>query len=129
MAAKIKMPLGVELRLGPGDFVLDGKQAPSPGRSPQYSAHFYYGQTAGWIKMALGMEVGLCEGHIVLDGDLAPLPEKGSRSPIFGPFLLWSNGWMRQDATWCAGRPQPRRLCVRWGPSPPPRKGAEPPLL
>ena len=36
-----------------------------------------------------------------------------------------SNGWMVQDATWCAGRPRPRQHCVRWVPScPPPRKGA-----
>ena len=26
---------------------------------PQFSAHVYCGQTAGWIKVALGMEVGL----------------------------------------------------------------------
>jgi len=45
--------------------------------------------------MALGMEVGLGPGHIVLDGDPAPFPQKGGRaSPIFGPFLLWPNGWM-----------------------------------
>jgi len=52
-------------------------------------------------------------------------PSKGGRtpSPIFGPFLLWPNGWMHQDATWYGGRPQPRGLCVRWGPSPPPQKG------
>ena len=37
--------------------------------------------------------------------------------------LLWTNGWMHQDATWNGGRPQPRRLCVRWGPSPHPQKG------
>jgi len=29
---------------------------------------------------------------------------------------LQPNGWMDQDATWYGGRPQPRRLCVRWGP-------------
>jgi len=35
MAARIKMPLGMELGLGPGDFVLDGDSAPPPqkGRS------------------------------------------------------------------------------------------------
>jgi len=33
--------------------------------APQFSAHFYCRQTAGWIKMALGMEVGLDPGHIV----------------------------------------------------------------
>jgi len=37
--------------------------------------------------------------------------------PIFGPYLLWPNGSMDQDATWCGGRPRPRRHCVRWGPS------------
>ena len=29
------------------------------GAPPQFSAHVYCGQTAGWINMALGMEVGL----------------------------------------------------------------------
>jgi len=30
---------------------------------------------------------------------------------------------MHQDASWYGGRPQPRRLCVRWGPSLLPQKG------
>jgi len=49
--------------------------------------------------MTLDMEVGLGPGHIMLDWDLAPLPKKGAQPPIFGPFLLWQNGWMHQDAT------------------------------
>ena len=43
VAAWINMPLGMELRLSPGDFVLDGAQLPSSkgGQSPlQFSAHF-----------------------------------------------------------------------------------------
>jgi len=36
---------------------------------------------------------------------------------------------MDQGATWHEGRPQPRRLCVRWGPSPLPTKGVEPPKI
>ena len=52
-----------------------------------------------------------------------------SPSPIFGPFLLWPNGWMHQDSTSFGGRRQPRRLCVRLGPSPFPKKGAEPPIF
>jgi len=47
--------------------------------------------------MALGMEVGLDPGHIVLDGDPGtqlPSPKKGQSPPIFGPCLLWPNGWM-----------------------------------
>jgi len=40
-------------------------------------------------------------------------------------FLLLSpNGWMHQDATCHGGRPQPSRLCVRWGPSLPSPKRA-----
>jgi len=92
------------------------------GVAPQFSAHVYCGQTAGWIKMALGMEVGLGPVHIVLVGDTAPSP-KTAEPPIFGPSLLWPNGWMHQDAIWYGGRPQPRRLCVRCGPSPLPQKG------
>jgi len=38
-----------------------------------------------------------------------------------------TNGWMDQDATWYGGRPRPRWHCVRWGPSSPPRKGAQQP--
>jgi len=92
------------------------------GTSPtQFSAHIFCGQMAAWIKLPLGMELGLSPGDFVLDGDPAlPSPKKGAEppSPIFGPLLLWPNGCMHQDATWYGGRPQPRRLCVRWGPSP-----------
>ena len=64
--------------------------------------------------MPLGMEVGLGSGDFVLDGDPAPSPKRGrSPSTIFGPFLLWLNGWMDQDATWFGGMSQPRGLCVR----------------
>ena len=65
---------------------------------------------------------GPWSGHVVLDGDPAAVPKKGSELPIFaifGPFLLWPNGCMHQGAPWYGGRPQPRGLCVRCGPSPP----------
>jgi len=93
------------------------------GPPPKFSAHVYCGQTAGWFKMAFGMEVGSGPGYIVLDGDPAHLSKKGENSLIFGPFLLWPNGWMHQDSTWYGGRPQPRRLCVRWEPPPPSKRG------
>jgi len=66
----------------------------------------------------------------VLDGDLALLLQKGAEPPcpIFGPFLLWPNGWMHHDVTWYGCRPQPRGLRVRWRTSPPSHdKGVEPP--
>jgi len=48
------------------------------------------------------------------------------KKKIFGPCLLRPNGWMDEGGTWHGGRPQPRRLCVRWVPSPLPQKGVEP---
>jgi len=94
-------------------------------RPPQFLAHVYCGQTAGWIKMPLGMEVGLGPDHIVLDGDPAPLPQKGAQPPSFGPCLLWLNGWMDQDGTSYGGRSRPRPHCARWAPGSH-QKGAEP---
>jgi len=77
--------------------------------------------------MPLGMEVGLSPGDFVLDEDPAPSPKSGqSPLPNFRQFLLCPNGRMHHDATWYGVRPQPRGLCVRWGPSPFPQKGAEP---
>jgi len=86
------MPLGMEVGLSPGDFVFDGDPAPLPKKgaepSPQFLAHVYCGQMAGWIKMAIGMEVGLGPGHIVLDGEPAPLPKKGTEPPNFRPMSV-----------------------------------------
>jgi len=42
--------------------------------------------------------------------------------------VLWPNDWIDQDESWHAGRPRPRRLCVKWGPRSPPQKGTEPPF-
>jgi len=81
----------------------------------------------GWIKMKLGMQVGI---GIVLDGDLAPLPQMGRVPPIFGPYLLWPNGWIHQDVTWYKDRRRPMPRCVRQGLSwPPPLKGHNSPPL
>jgi len=64
MAALIKLSLGMELGLGPGDFVLEGTPLSLPQKGggaepPQLSAHVYCGQTAGWMQLVLGMMVGL----------------------------------------------------------------------
>ena len=114
------MPLGMDVGLSPGDFVLDGDPVPLPkkGAEPltKFSVYVHCGQTAGWIKMPLGMKVGLSPGDSLLDGDPAPSPQRGW-SPLPN-FLLWPNGWMHQDATWYGGRPPPRGIFVRWGCSP-----------
>jgi len=80
-AAWIRMPIGMEVGLGPDNIVLDGDPAPPPqkgGRAPrpQFSAHAYCGQTAKWIRMALGMEVKWALGPSF------PL-QKGDRAPQF----------------------------------------------
>jgi len=57
-------------------------------------------------------------------------PKREQSRPIFGPFLWWTNGWMHRDTTWFAGRPQPRRLCVRWeSSSPSPKRKWSPQFL
>jgi len=121
----IKMPLDREVGLGPSNIALDGDPAPAPpkrGRAPKFLAHVYCGQRAGWIKMPLSMKVDLGPVHIVLDGDAALPPKKGAQPPILDPCLLWSNGWMDQDATWYRGR-------LDGDPAAPPLNGAQPSLF
>ena len=93
------MALGAEVGLGPVHIVLDGDTAPLPKKGaepfPQFSTHFYCGQTAGCIKMPLGMEVGLSTGDFVLDGDPAPYPQRGITPPNFRPTSIvakWLHG-------------------------------------
>jgi len=45
-------------------------------------------------------------------------PPKGKQPPIFGRYLLWTNGWMNQDATWYGGRPRPRPHLLDGDPAP-----------
>jgi len=42
---------------------------------------------------------------------------------------LCPNDWTDQDETWHAGRPRPWPHCVRWKPSSPSRKRAQPPIF
>jgi len=129
-AGWIKMALGMEVGLSPGDFVLDGDPASSSKRrrSPyQFLAHFYCGQTAARIKMPLSMDVSLSPGDFVLNADPVSLHKRGAAPPPsplknFDPCLFWPNGWMDQDGTWHGGGPQPRRLC-QMGTQPPAQKG------
>jgi len=85
------MLLGMEVGLDPGEFVLDGDLAPlfkkGAESPPQFSAHVYCGQTAGWIKMSLSTEVGLSPGQIVLDMDPAP-NKKAAQPPNFRPLSI-----------------------------------------
>ena len=82
------MPLGMEVGLSPGDFVLDGDPATprkkgTPNRT-QFLAHVYCDQTARWIKMPLDTEVDLGLRDIVFDVDSAT-PRKRAH-----PRTFWS---------------------------------------
>ena len=89
MAGWLKVSLGTQVGLGPGDIMLDGDPAPLHGKghsnNPHFSASGYCGgQMAGLMKIPLGKEVDLGPGQIVLDGE--PAPAKGARQPrYFGP--------------------------------------------
>ena len=80
--------------------------------------------------MALGVEMGLGPGYIVIDWDPAPSPKRGrSPLPIFGPFLLWPNGWMHQDATRYGGRLQPCEFVLDGDLAPSLKRGRLSPIL
>ena len=90
------MALGMEVGLGPGDFVFDGDPAtPRTECTPtttQFFAHIYCGQTAGWMKTPLGTEVDLGPGHIVLDGVVLAVRETGTAAPIFSVRVYCGHG-------------------------------------
>ena len=89
----------------------------------QFSANFYCAQTTGCITMPLGMEGSLSPGDCFSMGIQLPSPKRGrSPSPIFGPCLLWPNGWIDQDGTWQGGGPWCTPHCARWAPSSPAKK-------
>ena len=127
------MPLGMQVGLSPGDFVLDGDPAPLPkkGGAFQFSAYVYYNQTAGCIKLPLSTQLGLGPGDFMLHGDPPPLPQKGGGAPLpnFPPMSIVA---IRLDGSRChlvRGRLQPRRLCSMGTQLPLPNKGAEPPPI
>jgi len=75
-------------------------------------------------KLHLRTDFNSCTRVTVYAECICVLTEQNrGRNPLRNFFsahvLLWPNGWMDQDGTWHGGRPQPRGLCVRWGPSPP----------
>ena len=82
MAGWMKMPLGMEVDISPGDFCVrwgprctlpkHGGTAPSPIFGP-FLLLSNGCNTATCIKMPFDMEVGLSPGDFVLDGNPAPL--------------------------------------------------------
>jgi len=120
----IKLTLGMEVGLSPGDFVLHGDPAPAP----KVAERPIFGPRLLWPNSCMDQDGTWYGGrprptrHCVRWGP-SPLSPKGAQPPsIFGQCQLWPNGLMDYDATWYRGRPRPRRLCVRCGPGYPQKK-------
>jgi len=95
MAGCTKMPLGMEVGLSPGDFVLDVPKKWAEPPPPNFWPMFIVAKRLdGSIKMALSSEIGFSPGNIVLDGDPAPSPKRG-QSPQFSAHVCCS-----QTAAW-----------------------------
>jgi len=98
-----------------GHIVLNGDSVPLQKRvhsSPSFLARVCCGQMARWSKKPLGTKVGQVT---LLDGKRSP--QNGAKPPIFGPCLLWPNGYMDQDTTWYGGRPNSMLLQLSYNQS------------
>ena len=126
-AGWIKLSLGMEVGLSPGDFVLDDSAPPQKRVEPQFSPHVYCGQTAEWMKMLLSTEVALDQDDNCVRW-VASSPALKGHSPQFSENVRCGEtaGWT--NSTWYGGRP--RALgpgdCVRWGLSSSQKKGTAP---
>ena len=94
------MPFGMEVSLGPGDFVFDEDPATPREKGTttptQFLVHVYCGQTAGWIKMPFGTEVHLSPPHIVLDG-VPALRKRDIAALLFSAHVYCGQtaGWLK----------------------------------
>ena len=79
------MPLGMEVCLGPGDFVLDGDPAPPEKKGTAPHPIFWpmsiVAKRLDGSRCHLGTEVSLGPGDVVLDGVAAP--PKRATAPSF----------------------------------------------
>jgi len=86
-AGWIKVPLGMEVGLGPGHILLHGKTATYRGTLPNFRPISVVAKRLdhGWINIPLGREVDLGPSDTMLDG--TQLPPKRTHSTIFCPYL------------------------------------------
>jgi len=133
MAAWIKMSRGMEVGLGPGDFVLDGDPAPPPQKGAQLSP-LIFGPYLLRPNGCMDQDVTWYGGRppprrLCVRWRPRSLLPKGGQSllQILGPCLFWPNGWMDEDGTWRGGGPQPGDFVLDGDPAPLSPKGAQTP--
>jgi len=131
-AGWIKMPLGMELGVGPGDCMFDGDPAPIiiKGIAPNFCPCLLWPNT--WMDQDVtwyGGKPQPCRRRCVRWGRSSPKTLKGAQAPVFGSCLLWPNSSMDEDATWYGSRSRRRPHCVRRRPSSPAKGAQQPPLF
>jgi len=94
------MPLGMEVCLGPGDFVLDGDPASPPKKGggaflPNFRPISIAAKRLD-ASRCHGTEIGLSPWDFVLDGDPAPPPKLGG-APKFSAHVYCAQtaGWIK----------------------------------
>jgi len=116
MAGWIKMPLGMEVNLCPGNIVLDRDPTPPATKGEDTAlAHVL------WPDGCMDQDATRYGGrpqprpHCITWGPSCPL-KRTTAPPLFGPCLLWPNGWMDQDTTWYGDRswPRPHWFVLDW---------------
>ena len=130
-AGCIKIPVGMDVCLSPGDFVLDGDPVP-PQKGGGAPPPQIFGPCLLWPNGGMDQDgtwhgVGLGPVHIVLDGDTALLPQKGT-DPQFSTHL-----YCGQPAV-CIKMPlgmevglSPGDFVLDLDPAPYPKRGGAPP--
>ena len=108
MVSWIRMPLGMQVDLGPGHIVLDGDPAPPPskGHCPPILGPYLL-RLNGWMDEDVTWYGGRPwpKWHCIRWGPSSTHPRGTAALPnFFGPCLLWPNGCMDQDASWYADR-------------------------
>ena len=134
---RIKINIGMQVGLGPGHIVLDGgPRSPSPkgGRAPTPIFDPYLLRPNGCMDQDATWNGDRTRPRrlCVRWGPRSALPKKGAEPfPKFSTHVYCGQtaGWIKTAGCvkMVVCRPQPRRLYVRWGPSPSPKNGAEPP--
>jgi len=118
MAGWIKMPLDMDVGLGPGDSVLDGDPAPPPqkvgGNPPIFGPCLL--RPNCWINRDGTWYGGWPQArrHCVRWVLSSRSPKRGlSPLPNFRPMSVVAKGWMDQDGTSHGGGPWSRPHCAR----------------
>jgi len=118
----------MEIGLGPGDFVSDGKPGPVSKRGRSPLPNF---RSISIVAKRLDASRCLSPADFVLDGDPVPPPQKGSGAPHkFSAHVYCGQmaGWIKMPLGMKVGLIPGD--CVRWDPAPPHKgSGAPSPIF